>query len=180
MEILYEKLSIALILLTLIFFCFKYKSKIEDSTKYSDRTFFLICFLLLRVLPVVAIYLFLGFKAHSDVPMFYDAALSALKLKFVYRDFQTAYQPLFPYITALPLLFWNSAEAIVFEMIMIEGLILWFCFKNISISDKRFKILTYLLLPGPFVLSVFGGQEDVWMWGYGAMIIVAFNRKSSD
>ncbi len=166
MQIVYYKTGIA-IFFSIVVVLVLYKSIFFDKLENKfPKLFFGLAFFFCRLLPFGLIYLVAKFEAHSDVPMFYFAAKDALALKFVYKDFQTAYQPLFPYITALPLLFWNKAEAIILEMIVIEGVIVHFSKILLHQTAKGSITLTYFLLPAPFVLSVLGGQEDIWMWGF--------------
>lgn len=130
-----------------------------------------IAFVLCRLVPFVMIYLLMGLEPHSDVPIFYESASHALRGEVVYRDFWSPYSPLFAYITALPLLVWHSAKSIVLLMIIVEGLAWWFTYRFYRPRQgevAQLWALLYLLLPGPFVFCILGGQEDVWMWVFGA------------
>ena len=129
-------------------------------------------FVLCRFVPFVAVYFLLGLTPRSDVPIFYDAASHALGSEVVYRDFWSPYSPLFAYVTALPLLVWHSPKSIVLFMIVVEGIAWWLTYRfyrprrgNVA----QLSALLYLLLPGPFVFCVLGGQEDVWMWLFGVV-----------
>jgi hypothetical protein len=123
-------------------------------------------FSLLRLLPFLIIFIWVGFEPRSDVPMFFESARAAQQGLFVYRDFESAYSPLFAYFTALPLYCWYSPEAIILLMIVIEGFCLWFTYRYFNTQSALFYSLIYLLLPAPFVLVVLGGQEDLWMWAF--------------
>jgi hypothetical protein len=92
--------------------------------------------------------------------MFYDSAVSASKGGVVYRDFDSAYSPLFPYLTVIPLWFWDSPKSIILEMVGLELLILWGTLRLTRLSV--YYALIYLLLPATFILSVLGGQEAYW------------------
>ncbi|MDB5243064.1 MAG: hypothetical protein JWP57_3689 [Spirosoma sp.] len=130
-----------------------------------------IAFVLCRLVPFVVVYLLMGLEPHSDVPIFYESASHALRGEVVYRDFWSPYSPLFAYITALPLLVWHSAKSIVLLMIIVEGLAWWFTYRFYRPRQgevAQLWALLYLLLPGPFVFCILGGQEDVWMWVFGA------------
>jgi hypothetical protein len=48
----------------------------------------------------------------------------AKELGIVYRDFPSLYSPLFAYVTAIPVVFWDTARAVTLLMIIIELLIL--------------------------------------------------------
>lgn len=144
----------------------------------SNKTF-LYVLLIFRIIPFIFIYLLLGFDARSDVGMFYDSASEALKFKFVYRDFESAYSPLFAYITAIPLLFWHSAKAIILELIIIEAAIVFFTPKVFDLKDAKFYQILYYLSAAPFVLSVLGGQEDIWMWGVMLIALIVYSKNKN-
>lgn len=132
---------------------------------------------LLRVLPFVVVYLLAGIEPQSDLVGFYNGAAAALQGKLVYRDFISVYAPLYAYLTALPLLVWNHPKALVLFMILIEGLVLWATARRYGWPGRQ--VLLYLLMPGSLLLSVIGGQEDVWMWGCGLLLLYgAIERRS--
>jgi hypothetical protein len=167
-QVLIVKLFIAAVLSIAIGLAYRYRLFIEQKVKGSETKWFWVSVILLRIIPFCFIYVFSGQDARSDVPMFYDSASHALQLQFVYRDFESAYQPLFAYITAIPLFFWHSADAILLQMILVEVLILWYNYRFISTQkDAFFKAFIYLLMPVSFVLTILSGQEDIWMWGFG-------------
>lgn len=127
-------------------------------------------FIFCRLVPFVVIYVLMGIDPHSDVPLFYDAASHALRGEIVYRDFWSPYSPLFAYVTAVPLLVWHSAKNIVLLMVVIEGAAWWMTYRFYRPrrgSVTQLTALLYLLLPGPVVFCLLGGQEDVWMWLFG-------------
>ncbi|MFD1142497.1 hypothetical protein ACFQ4C_15330 [Larkinella insperata] len=138
----------------------------------------LMFFILLRVVPFLIVYVGLKQESGSDVPVFYDAAVHALRGEVVYRDFWTPYSPLFPYITAIFLPFWNSPNAIIFLMILVEGATLWLTWRvyQAEYRDIFPRMLIYLTLVGPMVLCVLGGQEDIWMWFFGALSALVWQR----
>lgn len=145
----------------------------------NDLRFFTLTFLFFRIFPFILIYIVLENNARSDVQMFYDSALKAFQGGFVYRDFPNAYSPLFPYLTAIPLFFVESAKSILLEMILLEGLILWISFKFFRNLDGKSLLLVYLLLPSSFIFSVLGGQEDVLMWGVIVAVLVIYQKTNS-
>lgn len=148
----------------------RFQKQVLNLPEPSANRLLVIAFVLCRFVPFVVVYLLVGLSPRSDVPVFYDAASHALRGEVVYRDFWSPYSPLFAYITALPLLIWHSAKSIVLLMIMIEGIAWWLTYRFYRPRQgnvAQLWALLYLLLPGPFVFCVLGGQEDVWMWGFG-------------
>lgn len=135
---------------------------------------------MLRLVPFAIIYLVLGEEARWDVAMFYDSVQGALAGGWVYRDFETAYSPLFPYIIALPVLIWNTGKAIILFMILVEGLVLRATMQWSRHPESLYIAILYLLLPSPFVYSVLGGQEDIWMWGVLVGSLLIYRRYPSD
>lgn len=180
----YFKILISLGLCFIALLAFRYQQDLEKIfDKLKRVNSFLILSILFRIIPFIIVYVILHFKAQSDVIIFWKSAQEALKLKLVYRDFESLYSPLFPYITALLLFLWNSPEAVTLLMIFIELLVLWITM--ITFSSKKqsadlFKTLIYLLLPGPFIFCVIGGQEDIWMWGFACLIIYCWKKQKSD
>ena len=138
-KVFFLKSLICLILIGLNILLFK--SKIFINSKFGFNSWFSFSFLIFRIIPFVFIYIVLGEEARSDVSMFYDSAKSALQLKFVYRDFESPYAPLFAYITAFPLIFWDSAKAIILEIIIIEAIIVYFTPKVFSIQNPSPDLL---------------------------------------
>lgn len=180
MTILLIKIGICVALTLALLLALRFKKDFIQWSNGRESLAFWILFLLFRLLPFLIIYVLLGIQARSDVPMFYEAAKSARALLFVYRDFESAYSPLFAYLTAIPTLFWDSPNAIVLFMMMIEGIILWFTYRFYYSSEVLFNVLLYLLLPASFVLSVLGGQEDIWMWGFVVWVMWANRQKNNE
>ena len=183
-EVVYNKAYISIILCLLAFLAFKFRNKIEVffSNIGTLKSFGLISFLG-RILPFIIVYVYYGYDAQSDVQIFWKSAQHASKLELVYRDFDSVYSPFFAYITALPLYFWDTARAVTLLMILIELLVLWLTMKTYpseNQSSTTFKALIYLLLPGPYIFCVLGGQEDIWMWGFACLVVYAWQRKKSD
>lgn len=183
-EVVYNKAYISLTLGLLAFLAFKYRVKLQDLFQHLGtlKSFGLLAFLC-RILPFLIVYVFYGFDAQSDVQIFWKSAQQASRLELVYRDFDSVYSPFFAYITALPLYFWDTARAITLLMILIELLVLWLTMKTYPSENQPstiFKTLIYLLLPGPYIFCVLGGQEDIWMWGFACLVVYAWQRKKSD
>jgi hypothetical protein len=135
-----------------------------------------------RLVPFLLVYVLLQLAPRSDVPVFYAAARHAMLGQVVYRDFWSPYDPLFAYLTALPLWVWNSPKAIVALMIGVEGLAWWLTYRyyrNRLGGRAQASALLYLLLPGPLLFCVLGGQEDVWMWAVAAGSLWGIRRSGS-
>ena len=146
------------------------------------RRLLLVTFVVCRLVPFIVVYLLMGLNPRSDVPVFYEAASHALRGEIVYRDFWSPYSPLFAYVTALPLLLWDSAKSVVFLMMAVEGLAWWLMYRFYRPRQGEVAQLwafLYLLLPGPFVFCVLGGQEDVWMWLFGVLSLWLWARNAN-
>jgi len=167
-------LSVVLILLTLGLYRLRNASAVQrlTSTQWSVP----LAILVFRWLPFTAIYLFLGINAQSDViSYFWPQAVAAAQGEVVYRDFVSHYSPFFPYILSLAIHLWWEPRAIIVLMILIESITLWlanvFCQRYLSKEQCNYAALIYLMLPAPFVMIVLGGQEDVWLWTAGLLVI---------
>lgn len=171
------KLILGILFSFFLFAAIYQKNRLETLINQAPQRSFLLFSLLFRVFPFLAIYVFLGFDARSDVLMFYDSALAASQGGIVYRDFDSAYSPLFPYLTVVPLWFWDSPKSIILEMIVLELLILWGTLR--LTKQSVYYALIYLLLPATFILSVLGGQEDILMWGALVFSLLLFQRNQN-
>jgi hypothetical protein len=159
------------------------RSQVLNMPEPRANRFLIAAFLLCRLVPFVVVYLLMGLDPHSDVPVFYDAASHALRGEIVYRDFWSPYSPLFAYVTAVPLLIWHSGKSVVLLMLLMEGSTWWLTYR--FYRPRRGNLvqlgaLLYLLLPGPFVFCLLGGQEDVWMWLFGAASLWLWAASGSD
>lgn len=157
--------------LLLITFGLVLRFRPQLDTFFADKgaNWFVLMWLCLRLLPFLILYIFLDFKATSDLIGFYNGAIAARSGLLPYRDFVTVYAPFYAYITALPTLFWDDARSIIVLMIIIEGGILWATSYWYRLSLTT--VLLYLLLPTTLIFSVIGGQEDIWMWGFALLTI---------
>jgi len=179
MTVLTLKIAIALGLSVATLVLFGLRNYLNRWPESQHGAIIALFFVLLRIVPFVLVYLVLNVQPRSDVPVFYEAALHAARGKIVYRDFWTPYSPLFPYVTALPVAFWNSAKAVTLLMIGVEGLALWLTwstYRSLLGREALLRVLIYLILPGPMVLCVIGGQEDIWMWLFALLSVRVWNR----
>ncbi|CCH56531.1 hypothetical protein BN8_05876 [Fibrisoma limi BUZ 3] len=159
------------------------RSQLVNLPEATANRILLSAFVLCRLVPFVVIYTVLGLEPRSDVPVFYDSASHAFRGEVVYRDFWSPYSPLFAYVTALPLVIWHSAKAIVLLMILMEGLAfgLTYRFYRPRLGGLAQLVgLLYLLLPAPLVFCVLGGQEDIWMWVFGAVSLWMWSRRPGE
>jgi hypothetical protein len=183
-EVVYNKAYISIILCLLAYFAFKFKTKIESFfQKLGTLNSFGLLAFLSRILPFIIVYIIYGYDAQSDVQIFWKSAQHAAKFELVYRDFDSVYSPFFAYITALPLYLWDNARAVTLLMIFVELSVLWLTMKTYPAENQPstlFKALIYLLLPGPYIFCVLGGQEDIWMWGFACLVVYAWQHKKSD
>ena len=150
---------------------------------YTEKAL-VISWVLLRVLPFVAIYVFLGFEPRSDIAGFLVGwGTHARQGELIYRDFVCTYSPFFPYLIGFSMAVWNDPRAIVFLMVFMEGVALlgtYFFYKpTLPREELIFKSLIYLCLPASLILCVVGGQEDVWTWLFVALAGWAFYSKRS-
>lgn len=135
-----------------------------------------------RLLPFIAIYLVLHQTPRGDVPFFWGKATVAYQWGLVYRDFASYHAPLFSYIITLPLLLWYSSKAIVLLMVLIEAAIVlgtYRTYKNIKANVLK-SVILYLVLSGPLIMVLLGGQEDVWLWGVAVWMLYYFQRTKDD
>jgi hypothetical protein len=157
----------------------RYRDEIQDSDRLT----------LSRVVGLMAasrlglyllVYHFAGQRPKSDVVMFFDQARVAAGGGVVYRDFQSTYGPLFDYITGLATLLWSDIRVLILLMIVFEVIAVWMTylvFRNeMPRQTLAFAALLYAVLPAPFLLIVLSGQEDGWMWIFGALVIYLLHR----
>jgi hypothetical protein len=182
MDTLIPKFAISIALSAIFLFFLFNKSKLASIVGQKENIFFAISLFLFRFLPIIIIFLIFKFDAHSDVAMFYDWAKSAKEGYMVYRDFKAPYAPLFSYITAIPLFFYNHVNSILLLMVIIESIILIVSYQYFSKKNTKFEAffhsILYLTLPAPFILAVLGGQEDIWMWGVIIGMLVVYNKNN--
>jgi hypothetical protein len=182
-EIIYNKAYIALTLSIIAVLAFRYRPWLEQTfAQQGEKKSFLVLAFLFRFLPFWVVYIFYGYDAQSDVQIFWRSAQEAKQLQFVYRDFDSLYSPLFAYITAIPLIFWDTARAVTLLMIVVELAVLWLTIKTYGTTNKPsniFKALIYLCFPGPYIFCVLGGQEDIWMWGFACLVVYLWQKGKS-
>src|SRR6185295_9541210 len=130
------------------------------------------------------LYLILGYEVSSDVPAAYlPEARAALQGKLAYRDFFTTYSPLFPYVTAIPVFFWNSGKSIALFAIVIEtiGFYYWSKAYRGLLDEQSFRAAVILYIFNPLYIGsvAIGGKNDVWMAAAFGLAVYLF-RKQKD
>ncbi|MCF0072677.1 hypothetical protein LZD49_19510 [Dyadobacter sp. CY261] len=127
-----------------------------------------VTWVVLRLLPFIAVYLVANMEPTSDVNGFWDEGSKASVGQVVYRDFWSPYSPLYAYFLGIWLKLWYSPKMIVLTMAAMDGIALFVSYHFFRPFQSRgtflFQAIIYLLLPGSLVLCVIGAQEDVWMW----------------
>jgi hypothetical protein len=132
----------------------------------------------MRVVPFVAVFLVLNETPRGDIGFFYGKATLAARGKLVYRDFWSFHSPVFSYILAIPLFFWHSPKALVLLMGIGDVVCLWLTHRFYAARqpDAFWRSVVYLLLPGPLIICLLGGQEDIWLWGFGLWAMLIWQR----
>lgn len=174
MFVLWIKLIMALGLTGAVWLTLNFWERVDFFFRGKAEIWILILWLGLRLLPFVALYLVLGYEATSDLRGFYNGAVAARQGLLPYRDFITVYAPFYAYFTALPTLLWDDPRAIILLMMVVEGIVLWGTYRLYRLSLRT--VLIYLLMPAALMNCVIGGQEDVWMWGFGLLSVLTLRR----
>lgn len=175
MSVLLGKLVLALLLTVASFGVLRQRGRVQAFFTGKGDGSVWVLWVLLRLVPFAVLYGALGYEATSDLRGFYLGAVAAREGLVPYRDFLTVYAPFFAYLTALPTLIWDDARAIIVLMMLVEGLVLWGTYRVYRLSLAT--VLLYLLLPASLMNSVIGGQEDVWMWGFGLLTVLAMRPR---
>lgn len=153
------------------------------STFFTHKYSLHLTFLFTRIIPFILIYLVLDLETRGDLPFFYAKAQQAVQLKLVYRDFLSYHSPFFAYLLALPLVCWNHPASILLFMIFGEYFTLLitkkFLKKTHNLPQINYYSHIYLLLPAPFVILLFSGQEDIWLWGIFVAALYQFRRHNN-
>jgi hypothetical protein len=153
----------------------------------SDRGFLSLILLVnscLGFLFFFAIYVVSGLHVTSDVPGYYvPAAQQALAGRVPYRDFETSYGPLFPYMGAALLLVWNSPKAFVIFALILNSLSLltWhriansYCQQSIARTASLFYCTS-----GHTLVQCLLGTNQIWIAsGVAASVLLIHNRRSA-
>ncbi len=135
-----------------------------------------------RLLPYLIVFIIFQYEPSSDITGYLMPwGTSAKNGLLIYRDFNCTYSPFYPYILAIALSVWYNTKAIVFLMIIFEGIAFALTQRlahdiNIPKGENIFRAVFYLLLPATTILCVLGGQEDEWMWLFGVLAYFAWKK----
>ncbi len=163
------KFIFAVLLSLALFVLLRYRPRLEPLVAGREGTLLTGLWVVFRLVPFWAIFLFLGEAPRGDIPFFWSNATDALAGKVVYREYISYHAPLYTYLLALPIRLWADTRALVVLMMLGEALCLWVTnrFYRQTRSNAFWPALTYLVMPAPLIICLLGGQEDVWLWGFG-------------
>jgi hypothetical protein len=170
------KLVVTVLLSAAVWFTIRYRTRLQSLVETREGLIIALLLVALRVVPFVAVFLVLNETPRGDIPFFYWKADLAHQGKLVYRDFWSFHSPLFSYLLALPVFLWNSPKVIVALMGVGEAICVWVTYRFYRRADPRgafWKSVVYLLLPAPLIICLLGGQEDIWLWGFGVWAVMA-------
>ncbi|WP_338876687.1 hypothetical protein WBJ53_13625 [Spirosoma sp. SC4-14] len=176
MFIVYIKTAVSVALGVALLLLLWQRSKVTQVLQQTGTWVLDSCWLALRLVPFVITYIVLGYQPQSDVATFYyPIGMSALQGGIPYRDVYSCYSPLFGYWLAPFLSLWSDMRMVVLAMLIVEGLAVRLTFRyyqtHESLGERLFRGVFYYLLPLPFVMSVFSGQEDVILWLFVVLAI---------
>jgi hypothetical protein len=137
----------------------------------SDRNFSLLAHALLvgsRVSLFLLLFLILRIPAQSDVSgIYYPLGKYSAAGLMPYRDFETSYAPLFPWLCSIALRFWDSPLALIVLSMLFEvgAFCAWIPVVGnmLGQAQMRTAAIMYLASPVPLVNVVIGGQNQVWV-----------------
>lgn len=144
--------------------------RVRALSEMPDRsfTYAAIALLLVNRLGLFFVVLILmGAEPASDVTVYVDEARKVLHGQIPFRDFFTAYSPLFPFVAAIPLPLWNSAKAVILEGLVLEALSLplWLAFARRAFAEQTVRRATVIYCFNPFAQLIIplAGQNHVWL-----------------
>jgi hypothetical protein len=172
------KFIFSLLLSGLIWLVLRYRTALDARVRGHEIRWLLALWVLMRLVPFGGIFLLLGEAPRGDIPFFWSNATDALQGKLVYRDYISYHAPLFTYLLALPLRLWADARALVALMVLGEALTLGvtYRFYERTRGGAFWPTAVYLLLPAPLIICLLGGQEDIWLWGFGVASAGVYHR----
>ena len=178
----FVKLAVSTVLAVALLVALNRRAVIQHRLDGSDRPWLWRFWLLFRLLPFLGVYVVLGYRPQSDVMFFYyPIGLTALEGGIPYRDVYSGYSPLFGYWLAPFLALWRDPRVVVLAMLLVEGLAVELTYRYYqtqeSTGERLFRALFYYLLPLPFVMCIFSGQEDVILWLFALLALPFMPRR---
>jgi hypothetical protein len=127
----------------------------------------------------IVLYVLGNATVTSDVPAYYmPAARAVLSGKLPYRDFDTSYAPLFPYVGAGVVAFWNSGKAFALLAVAVNaGALLAWHSAALMCLDRRTARETSLFYAtsGHLLVQSLLGTSQVWiaaLLGTSALLLI--------
>jgi hypothetical protein len=108
-----------------------------------------LAFIASRLAIYTVIFLVLRIAPRGDVPAFYwSESNEVLAHLLPYRDFQSSYAPLHPYLNALVILIWHSPLAIILLAIIAEAFVLplWLRLGRVFLEERDLRSASLLYL----------------------------------
>ena len=185
MFIVYAKAATAFLLSAILLVAWFKRPALESFLDEKKVPWLLVFWILLRLVPFVVIYIFFDFSPQSDVAnYYYPIGISAKLREIPYRDVLNPYSPFYGFWMEIPLIFWDNTRSLVLFLTLIELVAVWLTYRTyegvLPRAERLFRVLFYLLLPVPFVMSILSGQEDVALWIFALLAIVALKRHGND
>ena len=139
-------------------------------------------FVLTRAGLFTGLFVILHFSPQSDVTGFYYPRMkAALAGEVPYRDFISAYAPLFPYEGAAVLWLHDSAKALVLLSIGFEaaGFAAWLGFAHRAFSERtaRFAAFLYVVNALPLFNAAIDGQNQTWISAFLGLSVLMLSRR---
>ncbi len=185
MQIVWLKVGIALGCLSALAGALAMAKRLRPEAHAAAARFDLpVLWVLARLLPFLVVYVLLGYKTESDVATcFWPQASGAFAGQVPYRDFESFFGPLYPYLLAVPLIVWKDPRALVLWMTLLEAATIALTLRAARLDkpglDRTRFLLCCFLAPGPLMIEVIGGQEDFLLWTSGVLTWFAL-RQSRD
>ncbi|GAB3751133.1 hypothetical protein [Spirosoma pomorum] len=169
MSVLYVKIAAAVVLSFLAFLLLWQRNRVTNELQKTGTWMLDVSWAIFRLVPFLITYIILGYIPQSDVAEFYyPIGLSALDGGIPARDVYTCYSPLFGYWIAPFLAIWRDSRMVVLAMLLVEWLAVrltyYYYQRQETTGERLFRGVFYYILPMPFIMSVFSGQEDVLLW----------------
>lgn len=149
--------------------------RLPELSERAYRTMAFGLLLLSRLGLFAAVFIVARLEPQSDVGVYYDLARHAMAGQVPFRDFFNAYGPLAPYVTALPVLLWDSTKAIVLFSILMEvgAFAIWLKVgaRLFDTRTRRLAGILYVTSPIALLSVALSGQNHVWIAFFLALAV---------